>query len=216
MMVSWIGVRVVVGLARERWVLLALGGVDDGEALVQERQLAHAVGERVEAVLRCLEDAGVRVEVHLRARPFAVLHRAHLLQRPGRDAGLVRLRPYEALARHLNGEQVGERVHAAHADAVEAAGDLVGVLVELAARVEHGHHDLDGGQPHLRVDAHRDATPVVRDRDRVVRVDHDVNMVAVARERLVDGVVDDLVDEVVQTADAHVADVHGGALADGL
>ena len=37
--------------------------------------------------------------------------------------------------------------------------------------------------------------------------------VAVAGERLVDGVVDDLVDEVVQTARAGRADVHAGALA---
>ncbi len=41
-------------------------------------------------------------------------------------------------------------------------------------------------------------------------------VVAVAGERLVDGVVDDLVDEVVQAAHAGGPDVHAGALADGL
>ena len=39
---------------------------------------------------------------------------------------------------------------------------------------------------------------------------------AEAGEGLVDGVVDDLVDEVVQAHDAGRADVHAGALADGL
>ncbi len=62
----------------------------------------------------------------------------------------------------------------------------------------------------------RDAAAVVGHRDRVVLVDRDVDAVAVARERLVDGVVHDLVDEVVQPAHADVADVHGGALADSL
>ena len=41
-------------------------------------------------------------------------------------------------------------------------------------------------------------------------------VVAVAGQGLVDGVVDDLVDEVVQAAHAGRADVHAGALADGL
>ena len=40
--------------------------------------------------------------------------------------------------------------------------------------------------------------------------------VAVAGQRLVDGVVDDLVDEVVQAALTGGADVHAGALADGV
>ena len=44
----------------------------------------------------------------------------------------------------------------------------------------------------------------------------DLDRVAVARERLVDGVVDDLVDEVVEAALAGRADVHPGTLANGL
>ena len=43
-----------------------------------------------------------------------------------------------------------------------------------------------------------------------------VDLGAEAGERLVDGVVDDLVDEVVQAAHAGRADVHAGPLADGL
>ena len=50
----------------------------------------------------------------------------------------------------------------------------------------------------------------------VVRLDGDVDAVAVAGHRLVDGVVDDLVDEVVQAALVGRADVHAGAAADGL
>jgi hypothetical protein len=43
--------------------------------------------------------------------------------------------------------------------------------------------------------------------------DRDRDGVAVAGERLVDGVVDDLVDEVVEAALTGRADVHAGALA---
>ena len=59
----------------------------------------------------------------------------------------------------------------------------------------------------------RDAATVVVDRAAVVRVEDDADRVAVAGEGLVDRVVDDLVDQVVQTARAGRADVHPGALA---
>ena len=59
-----------------------------------------------------------------------------------------------------------------------------------------------------------DAAAVVLDRDRAVEVDRDVDAIAEARQRLVDGVVDDLVDHVVQArAVIGVADVHARALA---
>ena len=52
--------------------------------------------------------------------------------------------------------------------------------------------------------------------DAAVGLDDDVDAVAEAGHRLVDGVVDDLVDEVVQAALVGRADVHTGAAADGL
>jgi hypothetical protein len=65
-------------------------------------------------------------------------------------------------------------------------------------------------------DADRDAPAVVADGHGAVGVDRHVDRVAVTRQGLVDGVVDDLVHEVVQAALAGRADVHAGALANGL
>ena len=58
----------------------------------------------------------------------------------------------------------------------------------------------------------RNAAAVVDDRDRVVDVNRDVDLIAEAGQRLVDRVVDDLVDEVVQTGRAGRPDVHRRAL----
>ena len=132
-----------------------------------------------------------------------------------RLAAHVVLRVDVALGVDLEVEALGERVDDRDADAVEAARDLVAAAVaELAAGVEDGQHDLGGRLALLLHDADRDAAAVVDDGDRVVRVDRDLDGVAVAGERLVDGVVDDLVDEVVKAADTGRADVHAGALAD--
>jgi hypothetical protein len=112
---------------------------------------------------------------------------------------------------------VRQRVDHGDPDAVQAAGDLVAAaLAELAAGVQDGHDNLEGGLALLLHRRHRDAAAVVDDRDGVVRVDGHRDGVAVAGQRLVDRVVHHLVDQVVQAADARRADVHAGTLADGL
>ena len=61
------------------------------------------------------------------------------------------------------------------------------------------------------------AAAVVAHRHRAVRIERDVDFGGVAGQRLVDGVVDDLVDHVVQAgAVVGVADVHARPLAHGI
>ena len=60
--------------------------------------------------------------------------------------------------------------------------------------------EYDRGETRLAVDADGDTASVVGDADDVARLNHDVDLGAVARQRLVDGVVDDLIDQMVQAA----------------
>ena len=100
---------------------------------------------------------------------------------------------------------------------MKSAGDLVGVVVELAACVEHGHDDLGCRDAFLRMDVNRNAAPVILNADRAVLVDPDVNVLAVAGQRLIDGVVHSLVDHVMKSrAVIGVADVHSRSLAYGI
>ena len=94
---------------------------------------------------------------------------------------------------------------------MQTTGDRVGVGVELAAGVQLGHDDLDGGHSG-GVHADRDATAVVDDLDSAVFEEGDVDLGGVSGHRLVDGVVDDLPDQVVQAALTGGTDVHAGTL----
>ena len=197
-------------------VLLGVGplvGESDLEALVEERHLLQPLEQRLRAELGLVEDRRVGPERDGRA---ALLRRADLLQRTLRRAALrVRLHPLRAVAVHLELELHRERVDDRHADAVQAAGDLVAVAAELPARVQRGEDDLGGGlAPGVRVD--RDAAPVVGDATAAVGEDRDVDARGLAGHRLVDRVVDDLVHEVVQARRTRRADVHARALTDGL
>ncbi len=181
----------------------------DQDAGIEKRELAQPLRQRVEAELDRLEDLGVREERDLRAAPLRL---ARDLEVARRLAALVRLLVDELVAPDLEVQRFGERVDHRHADAVEAAGHLVAVVVELPARVQHRQDDLGGRAPAL-VQVHGDAAAVVHDGDGVVDVDRDVDGVAEPGERLVDRVVDDFVDEVVKAGRAGGPDVHRGPLA---
>jgi hypothetical protein len=111
-----------------------------------------------------------------------------------------------------------QRVDHRDAHAVQAARDLVGVVVggvlELPARVELGHDHFGRRDALLGMDAGGNAAPVVFDRDRAIGVQFDQHQVAMPGQRLVDGVVRHFEHHVVQArAVVGIADVHAGALA---
>ena len=187
--------------------LLALVvGEGDAHAAVEEGQLAQAVRQRLplEAVA-VLEDLRVGHEGDGGARGLGVAHLGH---GAAGTAALVALTIDVAVALHLHLHPLRKRVHAAHAHAVQAAGDLVAAAAELAAGVEHRHHHLEGGLAHLGVLGHGDAAPVVLHGQGAIRVDGHLDVRAEAGQRLVDGVVHHLVDQMVVAALGRVADVH--------
>ena len=80
--------------------------------------------------------------------------------------------------------------------------------------MQDGVDDGDGGQAGISLNVHGDAAAVIGDLDDVVLEDFDLDVVAVAGQCFVDGVVHDLVDQMVQAALAGGADIHAGTLAD--
>ena len=110
-------------------------------------------------------------------------------------------------------EPLRQRVHHGDADAMQTARHFVAVVVEFAACMQNRKGDfgcgLSAGMP---ID--RNTTTVVDDSDRVVDVNGDAHLVAVASECFVDRIVDNLIDEVVQSGSASRPDVHGWAFAD--
>jgi hypothetical protein len=112
----------------------------DLDAGIQERELPQAVLERLEAVVEVGEGRGGGEEAHFRALlAGGFAHDAQMFHRVAAlEAGIMLL----AVAPDPEVEPVAERVHHRHAHAVQPARDLVGVLVELTARVQLGHDDL--------------------------------------------------------------------------
>ena len=186
----------------------------DRDAGDEESEFAHAAHERV--VLELLggdEDLRIRMEGDLRAGALRLADDLDGL----RDFATAELHLVDlAFAADFRDEAVGEGVDALRADAVQAAGHLVGALVELAAGVKIGEHELERRHLFFRVHRDGDAAAVVLDGERAVRMDLDLDALAITGERFVDRVVDDLIHAVMEAGLVRIADIHTGSFAHGL
>jgi hypothetical protein len=72
---------------------------------------------------------------------------------------------------------------------VEAAGNLVGIFVKFAARVEPGHDQFQGADMLGGVDIHRDTPAIVLHPDHIVPFQDYQNIIAVALHGLIDRII---------------------------
>ncbi len=195
---------------------------DDLHPGIQEGQFAQPCLERLEDVVE-VGEGPVRViglgrgeEPHLGAL-LAGLGVAHDAQRLHRVAMLEAGEMLLAGPPDAELQPVAQRVDDRDADPVQATRNLVAVLVELPAGMKLGHDDLGCRDALLGMDIGRNPAPVVADRNRAVGVNAHPDEVGMPGQRLVDAVVDDLVDHVVQArAIIGIANIHARPLADGL
>ena len=141
----------------------ALVGQDDPHAGVQEGQLAQAMFQRGEVELGLGEGAGGGQEGHFRA-VLALVGLAHDLQVAFRLAVPEAHVVFLAVAPDAQVEMLRQGVHHRRADAVQAARDLVGILVELPAGMELRQDHVGGRDALFLVDVGRHAAAVVADR----------------------------------------------------
>src|SRR6266478_124359 len=201
------------GKTKLRALLGALVGERDFQALVQEREFAKALRQRVEAEGGLIENGSIRVKRDFRSRFTGF---SGLLQLGSGLAFFVGLLPNAAVPRNFQLQPIRERVDHGDADAVQAAGNLVGFAVELSARAQHSEDDFRGGALFRGVHVDGDAAAVVNHRDGIIGVHRDIDFVGVAGHRFVDRIVDHFPYQMVQTQVAGRADVHRGAQAHGF
>ncbi len=184
----------------------------DGDAGIQERELAKPLRQCLEAELDRLEDRGVGLERDFRA---ALLGPPGDEQRGRGNPTLVSLLVHLPVPPDLELEPLGQRVDDRHADAVEPARYLVGRVLEFAAGVENRQHDF-GGRLAAFVQIHGNPAAIVHDRQRPVDVNRHLDVPAVPGEGFVDRVVDDFVEEMMEAGRTGGPDVHRRPLLDGF
>ena len=168
----------------------------DGEPGAQHRLGAQQVAQLRQRDAGGVEVRGVRQEADGGAG-VAPAHAVHDFQRGGGFALAEALLVDLAVALHFHRQPLGKGVHHGHAHAVQAAGEAVVLVVELAAGVQLGEDEFDAGEAVLRVDVHRHAAAVVAHVDGAVRADDNFDVAGETGQRLVHAVVHHLLHQVV-------------------
>src|SRR6201998_2080981 len=166
------------GEAKFGVLFVPLVGECDLQAFVEEGIFAEAGSQRVVAEGRLFENAWVGMEFDFCAG-FAGF--GGLLEFICRLSLFVTLLPNCAIALNFEFEKVGKSVDDGNADAVETAGNFVGVTVEFAAGVKNGEDDFCGGTLLGGVHVHGNAAAVVDHGYGVVGMNGDIHFVRIAR-----------------------------------
>ena len=100
---------------------------------------------------------------------------------------------------------------------MQTAGHFVRIAVKFTTGVQLGHDDLGGGNAFFGVDIDRDTAAIIAHRNAGICVDFDLYIIRMFGKRLVDAIIDDLIDHMVQTrAIVGVTNIHPGAFANRL
>ena len=177
----------------------------DGQARIQKRLFPHPGVQRLVIINDSIKNLRIRLERHLRAGSVCGAYNFHLLgDGPPGEFHLIDL----TVLVHPYRKPYGQGIHHRCAHAVEAAGDLIAAAAEFSAGVEDCIDHLQGRPAGLGLNVHGNAPAVVGDGDGLPRIDGDRNVLAIPGQGLVNGIVHDLIDQVVQTGDGGGADIH--------
>jgi hypothetical protein len=95
---------------------------------------------------------------------------------------------------------------------VKAPGHSVGLFIELAARVEPGHHEFKGADPLSRVNVNRNAPAVILHAYCIVPFQNHEYIIAMALHGLVNRIINHFKDKMMQSVYARGSNVHTRAL----
>ena len=103
----------------------------------------------------------------------------------------------------------GQRVHHRRTHAMQAARNLVGILVELAARMQPRQHYFGSADTFLSMDIHGDAAAIINDGNAAITIQRDGNGRGETRLRFIHRIINNLKGHVMQArAIISVANIH--------
>ena len=173
----------------------ALIGQGDTQSLVEECHLLEALTQGFEIEDGGLKDFGIRVE-GLRRSGFSGFFTTNQF---GNGVAAVSKGhpPYVSLPANLRINTRGQGIHNRDTHTVKTAGNRVTAAAELTARVQDGHNDLNRRLVLGRVLINGNTASVIDDANAAIGQDRDLNVVRVASQGLVNGVIYNLIHQVM-------------------
>ena len=117
-----------------------------------------------------------------------------------------------AIARNAQFKRNRECVYNGYTHAMKTAGYLIGILIKLTACMKLGHDNFGSRDAFLFVNANRNTTTVIGDRNRAIRIKRNRHTVSMSCKYFINTVINNLINHVVKTrAIIRIADIHARA-----
>ena len=175
------------------------------KSLCEEGCLPQMICQRLTGEYRCLENLVIRLEPDKRTM---LIRLADLRQRSYNVPSFISLPVELSVHGHLNLQPFAEGVYDRGSYSVQTSGNLISVSSEFSSGMKYRKYDLHRRYSFLMMYTDRYSSSVVPYGYRIVRMDNNVYLRAESAQSLVNGVVNDLVDKVVQTLGRRGADIH--------
>ena len=202
----------IVELMRAFWLFTLIVNRDPN-SFIEESLFAQAFRELLKTKFDRIKNLCVRLEGDLGP---ALSRFAGLLESGNGNAAFVFLFVRQAVAPNFQVQRLRKKVHHRNAHAMQAAGNFVGVRVELAAGVKFCHHNFRRRLLFLLHQIDGNAAAVVDYGNGVIKMNRYFNRVAVSCQSLVNRIVDNFVNQMMQAHLACGPYVHSRSLAHGL
>ena len=173
----------------------ALIGQGNTQSLVEECHLLEALTQGFKIEDGGLKDFGIRVE-GLRRSGFSGFFTTNQF---GNGVAAVSKGhpPYVSLPANLRINTRGQGIHNRNTHTVKTTGNRVTATAELTARVQDGHNDLDCWLVLSRVLINGNTASVIDNANAAIGQDRDLNVVCVASQGFVNGVIYNLIHQVM-------------------
>src|SRR5699024_4377085 len=186
-------------------LLLPKIGEHDLQIPGEESHLPKSLPQQLKIKHRLLKDIRVRKKTYFRSSPLGISDDG---QRTHDLSSLIALMINLSVVADIHFQPHGQRIDDGGSHTVQTAGYLVSSSAELAAGMKDGKHHLHGRNPFFLVDSHRNSPPVIPDSDGVIFVDIYLNGIAVARQGLINGIIYNLIYQMVKALGGSASDVH--------
>ena len=182
----------------------------NGHSRIKKGELAQTLDQNIELEVSDFgENLRVRQEGNLRPGSLGGSSDIKLL---GSDATRKLHRVNLALPTNLDDEPFGNRIDALCAHAMQPARNLICTFAELAASMQVGQDQFQGRHVMLGVHVDRNPATIILYRTGSVVVHVDLDLRAIARQCLVDRIVQYLKNAMMKASFVSVSNVHVGAL----
>ena len=185
--------------------------VFDVDTAVEESEFLQAFVEGVKVVLGDTENFVISFERRFGTSLFG---HSTLAYRTGGYTTLIFLSPSEAITTYLSLSPLAQEVHNGNTNTVQTAGGLIGTFFKFSTKFQHGHHAFKRADltvqffRQLLVSGDRDPTPIVFNCHTTVSVHGHRHHFGEISHRLINGIIDHLIHQVVQSSTGSITDIH--------